>query len=226
MFARFRQTPHRLQVSIAETLRVDGKVRHEHIGSLGSIETPPSVADRIAFWQRVNERLARLSNRIDPATQGKIRGDVHARIPMVTADEQRDLQLANAEADEKFWSSMHDMHASTVEDHKGLGTIVERAVADGQAAMAKAANHRDTARARRERLVRGEDVPGGLGKGPRRQGRWQRIGGASQRPRSARIHGTVDAALELVVERKRRPISKGQNLLMNTAATRFVGSIQ
>jgi hypothetical protein len=39
-----------------------------------------------------------------------------------------------------------------------------------------------------------------------------RVGGASQRPRSARIHGTVDAALELVVERKRRPISKGQNL--------------
>jgi DNA modification methylase len=66
------------------TSRVGGKVRHEHIASLGSIETPLSIANRVAFWQRVHERLAKLSNRIDPATQGKIRGDIHSRIPMVT----------------------------------------------------------------------------------------------------------------------------------------------
>jgi hypothetical protein len=91
MFVRFRQTRyrqrdggHRLQVSIVETHRVDGRVRHEHMASLGSIETPPSVADRIAFWQRVHDRFGKLSNRIDPATQGKLRGDIHARIPMVT----------------------------------------------------------------------------------------------------------------------------------------------
>jgi hypothetical protein len=69
--------------------------------SLGSIETPLSVTDRVAFWQRVHERLAKLSNRIDPATHGKIRGDIHSRIRMVTPDEQRGLQLENAEADER-----------------------------------------------------------------------------------------------------------------------------
>jgi hypothetical protein len=84
MFARFRRSPYLLQVSIVETRRVGGKVRHEHIASLGSIETPLTVANRVAFWQRVHERLAKLSNRIDPATQGKIRGDIHTQIPMIT----------------------------------------------------------------------------------------------------------------------------------------------
>jgi hypothetical protein len=38
MFVRFRETGRRLQCSLIETRRVDGKVRHEHIASLGSIE--------------------------------------------------------------------------------------------------------------------------------------------------------------------------------------------
>jgi hypothetical protein len=88
MFVRFRETPSRLQVSIVETRRLDGRVRHEHIASLGSIETPLSVSGRIVFWQQVNERLGRLSNRVVAAAQGKIRGDIHARIPMVTLDER------------------------------------------------------------------------------------------------------------------------------------------
>ena len=69
MFVRFRGSPNRLQISIVETRRLNGRVRHEHIASLGSIEMPLSVAGRIAFWQRVNERLGKLSNRIDPAMQ-------------------------------------------------------------------------------------------------------------------------------------------------------------
>jgi hypothetical protein len=67
-----RPSPYRLQVSIMETRRVGGKVRHEqHIASLGSIETPLSVAIRVVFWQRVHERLAKPSNQIDPATQAQ-----------------------------------------------------------------------------------------------------------------------------------------------------------
>ncbi len=164
MFVRFRQTHHRLQVSIVETRRVDGKVRHEHVASFGSVEWPPSVEARFAFWQRLHERLAKLSNRVDATAQAKVLGAIHARIPMVTIGEQRSLQLRNAEADEHFWSRIHDMHAGTVEDHNGLATTVERKVVEGQAEMAKAAGHRDAAKARRERLQRGEDVAGGLGK--------------------------------------------------------------
>jgi len=164
MFVRFRQNKSRLQVSLVETRRSGGKVRHEHVASFGSVEWPPSAEARIAFWQRLHERLATLSNRVDATAQAKILGEIHARIPMVTLDEQRALQLRNAEADERFWSSLHDMHAGTVEDHKGLAAFVERKVVEGQAEMAKAATHRDTAKERRERLERGEDVPGGLGK--------------------------------------------------------------
>jgi hypothetical protein len=89
MFARFRQSRDRLHVSIVEARRVNGKVRHQYVVSLRSIVMPPSVADRIAFWRRVDKRLAKLSNRIDMATQGKLRGELHKRIPMVTPDEQR-----------------------------------------------------------------------------------------------------------------------------------------
>ena len=164
MFVRFRQTAQRLQASLVETRRIDGKVRHEHIAGLGSVEMPLSVEGRLAFWQRLHERLAKLSNCVDAAMQSKLLGDIHVRIPMVTLDEQRALQLRNAEADEQFWTNIHDMHAGTVEDHKGLAATAERKVAEGEAEMAKAASHRDAAKDRRERLQRGEDVPGGLGK--------------------------------------------------------------
>ena len=139
MFVRFRQGPYRLQVSITETRRVAGKVRHEHIASLGSIELPLTVAGRIAFWVRVNARLADLSNRIDPAMQGKIRGDLHARVPMVTPDEQRGLQLTNAEADQRFWEICRDMNQEQVDGHAALAGTAERAMAVARAEASKAA---------------------------------------------------------------------------------------
>ncbi len=163
MFVRFRGSPNRLQISVVETRRLDGRVRHEHIASLGSIEMPLSVAGRIVFWQRVNERLGRLSNRIDPAMQGKVRGDIHARIPMVTLDEQRALQLENAEADEWFWSVMRDMNQSKVADHRALVAKAQGAIATGEADAAKAADSLARAKDRAERIRKGEDVHGGLG---------------------------------------------------------------
>jgi len=62
MFVRFRPTKTRVQASLVETRRVDGKVPHEHIASLDSVLAPPSIADRVAFWKSLHERLARLSN--------------------------------------------------------------------------------------------------------------------------------------------------------------------
>jgi hypothetical protein len=164
MFVRFRERPNRLQVSIVETKRLDGRVRREHIASLGSIKDPTSIADRLAFWRAANDRLAKLGNRIDPAMQGKVRGDIHARIPMVTPDEQRALQLENAEADEWFWSAMHVNNQSTVDDHKALVATAQGAIATGEAAAAKAADNLARAKDRVERIRRGEDVQGGLGK--------------------------------------------------------------
>jgi hypothetical protein len=52
------------------------------------------VADRIAFWARLHDRITILSNRIDPEAQAKIIGDIHARVPMPTPEEQRALHPA------------------------------------------------------------------------------------------------------------------------------------
>ena len=51
MLVHFRETPYGLAMSLVETRRENGKVRHKHVASLGSIETPPSVAARIEFWR-------------------------------------------------------------------------------------------------------------------------------------------------------------------------------
>jgi len=93
MLVHFRETPYGLAMSLVETRRENGKVRHEHVASLGSIETPLSVAARIVFWRGLHERLAQLSNRLDAETRGKVMGAVRARVPMVTPDEQRALLL-------------------------------------------------------------------------------------------------------------------------------------
>jgi len=47
------------------------------------------VAARIEFWRGLHERLAQLSNRLDAETRGKVMVAVHARVPMVTSEEQR-----------------------------------------------------------------------------------------------------------------------------------------
>jgi hypothetical protein len=165
MFVRFRQKGDRLQVSLIETRRIDGgKVRHEHVAGLGAIPTPPSVADRVAFWQRLHERLGKLGNRVDAATQGKVLGAIHAKVPMVTADEQRALQLENAKADAQFWDDLAGMHTSTVEDHKGLAALAERKITQSEAERANAAEHAAKAKDRIARIERGENVEGGMGK--------------------------------------------------------------
>lgn len=63
---------------------------------MGSVDVPPSIHGRLAFWAKLHERLAKLENRIDGEAQAKILGSIHARIPMVTPDEQRALQKENA----------------------------------------------------------------------------------------------------------------------------------
>jgi hypothetical protein len=160
MFVRFRQqASNRLSVSIVHSQRVGGRLKHDHIAALGPVEMPPSVADRITFWQRVNERLTKLSNRIDATAQAKIRGAIHQRIPMPTTDGQRALQRENFEAEERLWDGMHSMHADNVERLKTLAATIEKQIADGQTAMAKTAEARDAAKEKRARLDSGERRP-------------------------------------------------------------------
>jgi hypothetical protein len=120
MFVRFRQTKTRLQASLIQTHRADGKVRHEHVVMLGTVDVPPSIAGRLAFWQHLHERMAKRGNWIDAATQAKLLGDIHARIPMVTPDDMRAAQLANAKADTRFWEGVADLHAGAIEGNESL----------------------------------------------------------------------------------------------------------
>ena len=141
MHVRFRQTKTRLQASLIQTRREGGRVRNEHVAMLGTVDAPVSVAGRLAFWQSLHERLARLGNRIGAAAQAKLLGDIHARIPMVTADEQRALQIENAKADAQTWDTLAAMHAETAEGHAGL-------IANAERAKATAAAERQSFRAR------------------------------------------------------------------------------
>jgi hypothetical protein len=164
MFVRFRQSRRRLQCSLIETHRVDGKVRHEHIAGLGAVPVEPSIADRVAFWTALHQRLGKLSNRFSHDTHGKLIGQIHARIPMPTVDEQRQLQKENAQADEQLWSGLHDMGASAAADHRELAAKVQRTAADSEAAAANAAANVERAKERLAKIEKGEEVEGGLGK--------------------------------------------------------------
>jgi len=163
MFVRFRQTAHRLQVSIVETRRVDGKVRHEHVASLGSIADPTDARDRLAFWLKLHERLASLSNRVDAAMQAIIFGKVHERIPMVLPDEQRALQLENAKADDRFWSTFQDLGEDQAVAMKAMAAKAARDAATAQENATAAAARAAEAKARIAKLENGEAVQGGLG---------------------------------------------------------------
>jgi hypothetical protein len=164
MFVRHRQTRHRLQVSLVETRRRDGKVRAEHLASIGSVPEPAAVADRIAFWRRLHERLARLGNRLDATAQAKVMAAIHARIPMVTADEQRSLQLENARHDADFYDGLADMHGDLATGQKEMAAIAERKAAEAEAARVKCAAQADEAKGRIAKIERGETVEGGLGR--------------------------------------------------------------
>ena len=117
MFVRFRRQANRLQASLIETCRASGKVVAEHIGTLGSVDAAMSVRERIAFWAKLPGRLASLGNRVGPDEHAKLYAAIHARIPMVTSDEQRAIQGENAKDEESFWGAMRDINAATAEDH-------------------------------------------------------------------------------------------------------------
>jgi hypothetical protein len=164
MFVRFRQSRSRLQVSLLETRRIDGHVRNEHVASFGSVDTPQTVETRIVFWQRLHERLAKLANRVDAGTQAKLLTDIHARIPMVTPDQQRGLQLRNAESDEQLWTSMRSISEDNLAGLTYLANETERRVAEIKPLIENAEAKATTARDRIARIKQGEAVGGGLGK--------------------------------------------------------------
>jgi hypothetical protein len=66
-----------------------GRVRHEHITSLGSVPREPSIHDRFAFWTALRPRLDRLANRVGEEGEAAIIAALTARIPAPTKEEAR-----------------------------------------------------------------------------------------------------------------------------------------
>jgi hypothetical protein len=168
MLVRFRRRHRRLLVSLLESHRVTGKAHpcSAHIASLGSIREPMDVAGRVAFWQALHERLSRLANRVGPEQQAVIMGKVHERIPMVTPEEQRRLQLGNAQGDERFWGLMQELNTSEAEAHEMVAAKFTAAAKALRANAASSSERLTTARTRLAKLDAREVVAGGLGRQP------------------------------------------------------------
>jgi hypothetical protein len=160
MFVRFRQSDRRLQASLAETRRQDGKVRHEHVAGLGSVPIALSPTDRLAFWTKLHQRLDALSNRVDAAERGAILTAIHTRIPMPTLDDQQTVQLERARADAEFWSMLADGYAEQIDANKELLAKAQRAIAEREPLAADTASKAQAAKERLVRVEKGETVAG------------------------------------------------------------------
>jgi hypothetical protein len=89
MFVRYQCRQNRLHAQLSQTRRIAGRVRSEHLGSLGSVNVTLSQSERLAFWAALPERLARLGNRVSEDQHAAIFAALATRIPRVTPDEQR-----------------------------------------------------------------------------------------------------------------------------------------
>jgi hypothetical protein len=98
--------PHqRLEVSIVETHRTNGKVRQEHIASLGSCFLPGNLRERERFWINCEARLTRLANRIGP-DMDRLRLAVAVRIPPLTDDDRAVMDSAAWDQLEGWWGDL------------------------------------------------------------------------------------------------------------------------
>jgi hypothetical protein len=172
---------------------------------------PATIADRVAFWRLLHERLAKLSNRIGADEQGKILGAIHARIPMVTIDELRTLQRENAQADEKFWAGLQGMNTELAEGHKELAAKSARIAADAESRAADAAMRASVAKDRIERLAKGDAVSGGLSKPMTRKDLLKAAGISESQARHAeRVHSLDASAFEELVQAGLEGMHRGE----------------
>src|SRR5262245_29757582 len=147
MFVRFRERNGRLLVSLAETRRVGGKVRQEHVADLGAIDLEPTVEARVAYWKRLHERLSRLGNRVDSTKLATILGAINARIPMATIDEIPTARTAQAERTLKWWQAHRENCQEQVELNSQLKQAIENKIEFFKTEAARAESHVESARA-------------------------------------------------------------------------------
>ena len=83
----------RLTPIIAQSRRVNGGPRQEHIACLPSIiESEIDEKNGVWFWDAVEEKLARLANRIPSEEAAKIRAALCKVVQRAALDDRRDVQ--------------------------------------------------------------------------------------------------------------------------------------
>ena len=115
----------RLEVSIIETHREGGKVKQEHIASLGSV-VGDGVEARVWFWQACDERLASLANRIGPDMH-RLRQAIAMRIPEPTREEVDALEMRRWQDLQAGWQGIGDDDRNSIaKDEEAIAETRER----------------------------------------------------------------------------------------------------
>ena len=219
MFVRFQRQGARLHVRLLQTRRTSGKIRSEYIGALGSVDTVASVRERLAFWAKLPERLLRLGNRVNEDQHAAIYAALHARIPMVTPDEQREIQVENAKDNERFWDIIQEMNASSAEGHKLLIASAEAKRQEHERLAAAAAEKREVARERLAELARGESGAGELGKKLHMTAVAKKAGLTPKEIKTAEL---TEAEFETFLERHWKAGRKGNDKIYNRELRRVI----
>jgi hypothetical protein len=127
MFVRFRKQRDRLQASLVETQRVAGKIVAIHLGGLGSVDVGLTVTERLAFWDKLPKRLDRIGDRIGSDECDKICALLHARIPIVTSEEQ--ASICGGDGDASVHTEGH-LEATEAEPTEADVRVAKEALAD------------------------------------------------------------------------------------------------
>jgi hypothetical protein len=154
MFIRIRKSKKRLRLSLVETRRVDGKVRAEHVASIGSIAVAMTVGDRVGFWKGIDGRLAGLANRIDP---NNLRAIVGAKVPVPS---KMEIDVANLQEYASAWQGIANFFKPY--EPKPLTPMVAAMRQDSSVLkewqLRDAIRRTEMAMDRIERVLRGEDA--------------------------------------------------------------------
>jgi hypothetical protein len=116
MYLHFYRVHRRLAVNLVASRRVDGKVRSEHLGRLGSIllAEPLTLEERLRFWAGLAARFgavdARFPNRVTADIRRKILAALAARIPTPISSEEHRILIASGHAEALKRGAGDDAH--------------------------------------------------------------------------------------------------------------------
>lgn len=159
MLVRWRaRSSGRFYGRLVEGRRVGGHVRQVDVTMLGTCVVEPTVVQRREFWKTANAALARLANRLTPGETERIIGELHERVPMVSADELHALTIEQADREAAWWGKLAASERDMAGDHDGVAVGAKKRADALRTASQDAQRHADDAKARGDRGRAGEAI--------------------------------------------------------------------